>query len=79
MDSNNTSWINNLPRWIPTILIVVSFLLSWGGAVVKFSSLQNEVESLKTQIKTSDQTSVTLQIDIREIKTSLEFIKEKIQ
>lgn len=58
--------------------IIFSLLISWGGAIVKFSNLQSQVKTLEAKIEKNDEIMVTLQIDLREIKTSLKFIEEKV-
>lgn len=78
-DQPNNNWFNSLPRWLPTIVLMVSLLVSWGGALVKFSSLEEEVASMKTELKASDSALTTLLVNIAEIKTSLKFIEEKVK
>ena len=53
--------------------------VTWGTFITKFSSIESEVNTIKIEAKADQAVLTTLQIDIREIKTSLEFIKEKVR
>jgi len=77
-ESETFNLLSVLPKWIPAMTIIFSLLISWGGAIVKFSNLQSQVKTLEAKIEKNDEIMVTLQIDLREIKTSLKFIEEKV-
>lgn len=61
------------------IAFFLGMAVTWGTFITKFSSIESEVNTIKIEAKADQAVLTTLQIDIREIKTSLEFIKEKVR
>lgn len=78
-ERDNQNNFASLLRYWPIITSVLLVAVSWGVAITKFQAVENEISSLKVEAKENQQVLTILQVDIREIKTSLEFIKDKVQ
>lgn len=77
--AENTTIIDSLAKYWVIITFFVGMAVTWGVFSAQFSSAQKDISALRSKVEASDATFTQLKVDIQEIKTTLEFIKDKVR
>lgn len=70
---------DSVMKYWPIILCFLGLAVTWGTFLARFSSAEADISKLETRVSETDTTLTTIRVDISEIKTSLNFIKEKVK
>lgn len=68
----------DLARHWPVVIAFASIFITWGVFTSRVQSLEAQLVLLKTQNDKNTDSVTEVKVSLGEIKTSLEFIKEKL-
>lgn len=69
----------NVTKHWPVVLFLLGMAVTWGRFESRINSLEAKISALEIRQEKTTDVLVTLQGDLREIKTSLKFIEQKLQ
>lgn len=67
-----------LARHWPVVIAFATIFITWGVFTSKVSSIESQIVILKVQNDKNTDSVTDVKVSLGEIKTSLEFIKEKL-
>lgn len=79
MEPQKQSFLQLISQYWFLILFLGGMAVTWGSFSQRISVIESKITIIETRQEKADEIITSVQGDLREIKTSLEFIKERLQ
>jgi len=77
-ETKQDKFLVDVSRHWPIVVVFASIFVSWGVFSNRISTIETQVEVLKVQNDKNTDSVSDVKVSLGEIKTSLDFIKEKL-